>query len=97
MRYATFTDLAGPDVISQAIDKFGQAGHGLRIVQRDMLIVRLANQVGHVAVEVYRTADHRTEVTIETREYDHEVQTFITSLPRYSRLRRAWRRRTSAG
>lgn len=97
MRYGTLTDLTGPDVIRQAVDQFGTAGHGLRLVNRDLLKVRFANQTGHVAVEVNRTANHRTEVTVETREYDREVQAFIQSLPRYSRLRRAWRRRTVGG
>jgi len=95
VRYGTQTDLPGPDVIKQAVDLFGAAGHGLTVVERDMLRVRLANQIGHVAVEVSRTADHRTDVTIETREYDREVQAFIQGLPRYSALRRAWRRRKS--
>jgi hypothetical protein len=95
VRYGTQTDLPVPDVIRQAVDLFGAAGHGLTVIERDMLTVKLANQVGHVAVEVSRTDDHRTVLTIETREYDREVQTFIQDLPRYSRLRRAWRRRRS--
>jgi hypothetical protein len=93
MRYGTLTDLSGPDVVKKAVERFGTAGHGLRLVERSMLAARLADQTGHVAIEVHRTAGNRTEVTIETREYDREVQVFIMSLPRFSRLRRAWRRR----
>lgn len=92
MRYGLITDATGPDVISKAIAVFGPAGHGLRLVDRQMLEVRLENAVGHVRLEVSRTTDRRTDVTIETREYDREVLAFIDSLPQRTRIGRWFRR-----
>jgi hypothetical protein len=93
MRYGTVTDLPGPDVIGRAVEVFGPAGHGLQLVERGLLNARLDSPAGHVALEVERTSDSRTDVTVETREFDREVQAFIECLPRYSRLGRAVRRR----
>lgn len=93
MRYGTVTDLSGPDVIARAIQVFGPAGHGLQLVERGLLSARLESPVGHVALEAARTSDDRTEVSIETREFDREVQAFISGMPRYSCLRRMIRRR----
>lgn len=92
MRYSSLTDASGPDVIIRAVETFGPAGHGLRLTQRDMLSARFESPVGHVAVEAARTDDHRTEVILETREFDHEVQQFITDLPRRSWLDKILRR-----
>jgi hypothetical protein len=93
MRYGAITDASGPDVISRAVKVFGPAGHGLRLTGRDMLSARFDSPLGHVAVEAERTDDARTDVTIETREYDREVRAFIESLPRKSALRRFIERR----
>ena len=93
MRYGSVTDASAPDAIRLAVDRFGAAGIGLRIVERGMLQVRLEGPLGHVAVEASRSSDGRTDLTIETREFDREVQEFISALPRYSRLRLAIRRR----
>lgn len=92
MRYGTITDATGPDIIARAVEVFGPAGHGLTLSQRDLLTARLDSAVGHVAVEAQRTADGRTEVTIETREFDREVQQFIKDLPRRSWLASLWGR-----
>lgn len=88
MRYGAITDLPGPDVLSRAVLVFGPAGHGLKLVERQLLHVRLENRIGHVRVEVARTEDGRTDLTIETREYDREAVAFIESLPRLTRLGR---------
>ena len=93
MRYSAITDAPGPDVIARAVEVFGPAGHGLRVTERDLLNVRLEHTLGHVAVQVARTSNARTEVEIETREFDLEVRAFIDALPRYSALRRWFRRR----
>lgn len=87
MRYSAQTDATGPDVIARAVDVFGPAGHGLTLVDRGMLSARFESQVGHVALEATRT-DGRTEVDIETREFDREVQAFIQDLPRRGWLSR---------
>lgn len=92
MRYGMITDATGPDVISRAIAVFGPAGHGLRLVDRQLLEAKLENTAGHVRIEVSRTADGRTDLTIETREYDREVIAFIDSLPQQTRLGRWFRR-----
>lgn len=92
MRYSTVTDAPAPDVIARAVETFGPAGHGLQLTGRDMLSARLESSVGHVGVEASRTADARTEVIIETREFDREVEAFITDLPRRSWLARKLRR-----
>lgn len=86
MRYSSLTDASGPDVITRSVETFGPAGHGLRLTGRDMLSARFESPVGHVAVEASRTEDSRTEVIIETREFDREVEAFITRLPRRSWL-----------
>lgn len=93
MRYSTITDASGPDVIARAVEVFGPAGHGLRVTERDLLNVRLEHTLGHVALVATRTRDARTDVEIETREFDSEVRAFIENLPRYSALRRWLRRR----
>ena len=84
MRYSTVTDATGPDVVARAVEVFGPAGHGLTLAERNLLKARFESPVGHVALEAERKADERTEVTIETREFDREVQAFIESLPRKS-------------
>lgn len=81
MRYSTHTDTSGPDVIARAVETFGPAGHGLRMTARDLLSARFESPVGHVAIEAART-DGQVEVTIETREFDREVEAFILALPR---------------
>lgn len=93
MRYSSLTDASGPDVIAQAVSVFGPAGHGLRLTARDMLSARFESEAGHVALEASRTADSRTEVIIETREFDTEVRAFITALPRHSWLVRKFKAR----
>lgn len=82
MRYSSLTDASGPDVISLAVKTFGPAGRGLRLTARDMLSARFESEVGHVSLEATRTQDSRTEVIIETREFDREVEAFIIALPR---------------
>ena len=94
MRYSSLTDASGPDVITRAVETFGPAGHGLRLTGRDMLSARLESPVGHVALEASRTEDGRTEVIIETREFDREVEAFITALPRRSWLGKLLKRGT---
>lgn len=94
MRYSSLTDASGPDVIIRAVETFGPAGHGLRLTGRDMLSARFESRVGHVALEASRTADARTEVIIETREFDREVEAFITALPRNSWLGNLLKRRS---
>lgn len=88
MRYGAVTDLPGPDVIARAVAEFGPAGLGMRLTERDLLSARFENPIGHVALEASRTPDGRTEISVETREYDREVQQFITGLPRRTALRR---------
>ncbi len=92
MRYSSLTDASGPDVITRAVETFGPAGHGLQLTGREMLSARFDSPVGHVALEVARTQDARTEVTIETREFDREVRAFITGLPRRSWLDKVLKR-----
>lgn len=92
MRYSSLTDASGPDVITRAVETFGPAGHGLRLSARDMLSARFESGVGHVALEASRTNDSRTEVIIETREFDREVEAFITALPRRSWMDKLMRR-----
>ena len=92
MRYSATTDASEPDVITRAVETFGPDGHGLRLVKRDMRSARFESPVGHVALEAARTDDGRTEVTIETREFDREVEQFITDLPRRSWLEKVLRR-----
>lgn len=92
MRYGTVTDASGPDVISRVVETFGPAGHGLRLTERGLLNARLESPLGHVQVEAVRTGDGRSEVTIETREFDREVQAFINTLPRYSAIGRLARK-----
>jgi hypothetical protein len=88
VRYGATTDAPGPDVIARAVAMFGPGGLGLRMTGRDLLSARFENPAGHVALEASRTPEGRTEVTIETREYDREVQAFISHLPRQSAIRR---------
>ena len=95
MRYGATTDAPGPDVITRAVATFGPGGLGMQMTERDLLSARFENPAGHIALEAQRTADERTEVTIETREYDREVQAFIGDLQRQSAVRRWLRRRRS--
>ena len=82
MRYGTTTTMPGPEVIRHAIEVFGPEGHGLTLTERNLLKARLEHQVGHVAIEADLDADGRTELTIETIEFDREVRAFIEQLPR---------------
>ncbi len=75
MRYGTETKLTTAEVLTRAMQYFGEGGLGLDLVSREECCVSLAGGGGHVTVTV--TAGKKTAVDLETRECDYHVKKFM--------------------
>jgi len=75
MRYGKETELEPSEVLDLAEEYFGEGGLGLEITSRDDCCISLAGGGGHVTVTVID--GEKTEVDVETREWDYQVKEFI--------------------
>lgn len=81
MRYLAETRLSADEVLERAERAFGpQSALGLTVSEGKSNRRAFLGGGGHIVVTV-RALDDRTRVTLETREYDREVQAFLRALP----------------
>jgi hypothetical protein len=75
MRYGKETKLEPAEVLDLAEEYFGEGGLGLEVTSRDDCCISLAGGGGHVTVTVIE--GEKTEVDLETREWDYQVKEFM--------------------
>jgi hypothetical protein len=72
------SNLVSAEVVNRAIDYFGPAGIGLKIVDQGACCVRFEGSGGHVFVQ---TADidnkDGSQVTVQGREWEHQIKQFM--------------------
>jgi hypothetical protein len=79
-RYSKESKLDIEDVLRRAEDFFGSGGLGLKLVERDECCLSFEGGGGHVTVAAARCKPDRTEVDLETREWDYHVKRFMEKL-----------------
>jgi hypothetical protein len=72
------TKLSPEEVIKRAKAYFGQGGLGLDIVEENPCCVYLEGGGGHVYVT--SSTGEKTNVELETREWDYHVQRFMQGI-----------------
>ncbi len=75
MRYGKKTKLETSEVLDRAAEYFGEGGLGLELTSRDDCCISLTGGGGHVTVPV--TPGEKTDVDLETREWDYHVKKFM--------------------
>ena len=76
MRYGTDTKLGPKEVLDLAEKYFGEGGLGLEMTSRDDCCVSFEGGGGHVTITV--TEGKKSDVDLETREWDYQVKHFMT-------------------
>jgi hypothetical protein len=76
MRYGKETKLGASEVLDRAAGYFGEGGLGLELTSRDDCCVSLTGGGGHVTVTVVE--GEKTDVDLETREWDYHVKKFMS-------------------
>jgi len=79
-RYSKQSQLQPDKVLQRAEDFFGTGGLGLKVVERTDCCLSLEGGGGHVTVTAARCEPEYTDVDLETREWDHQVQQFMEKL-----------------
>lgn len=74
--YSAETKKEPEEVLEQAISYFGEKGLGLSMTSDNPCCVTFEGGGGHVSVTASREED-RTEVRLETREWDYQVKRFM--------------------
>jgi len=74
--YSVETGTSPEDVIARAKGYFGESGLGLSLVTEDACCVVFEGGGGHVSVTA-SDQENRTEVELETREWDYQVKQFM--------------------
>jgi hypothetical protein len=74
-RYGVKTTLRTSEVLDEAEEYFGQGGLGLEVTSRDNCCISLEGGGGHVTVTV--AEGDKTDVELETREWDFQVKEFM--------------------
>ncbi len=74
--YSVTTKKDPEHVVEQAIDYFGEEGLGLSLTRENPCCATFEGGGGHVTVTASRKED-RTEVELETREWDYQVKQFM--------------------
>jgi hypothetical protein len=77
--YGTKTRKSPEDVVGRAKDYFGEDGLGLEIRSDNPCCVTFEGGGGHVSVAASRQ-DDKTEVELETREWDYHAKKFLSEL-----------------
>ena len=79
-RYSRESKLDVDEVLQRADDFFGSGGLGLKLVERNECCLSFEGGGGHVTVAAARCKPDRTEVDLETREWDYHVKGFMEKL-----------------
>jgi hypothetical protein len=77
--YGVETKLSPEEVIEKARVLFGEAGLGLEMAEQGPCCVTFSGGGGHVTVTA-SVGDKKTQVELETREWDHDVKRFMRAL-----------------
>ena len=76
-RYSLKTKLKDVEVIKKARAYFGEGGLGLKVEDEADCCVRYEGGGGHVFISTQEQPSGKTEVTLETREWDYPVKQFM--------------------
>ncbi len=76
MRYEVQTSRTPEEVKREALSFFGKGGLGLALLREHPFGVTFSGGGGHVSIDM-QEAEKATIVTLETREWDHQVQEFM--------------------
>jgi hypothetical protein len=77
--YGVKTKKKPEEVVERAIDYFGEEGLGLSVTRENPCCATFEGGGGHVSVTASREED-RTEVELETREWDYHVKRFMDQI-----------------
>lgn len=78
-RYSKQSKLQPEEVLRRAADFFG-AGLGLTVAERTECCLSFEGGGGHVTVSAARCEPDRTDVDLETREWDYQVKKFMEEI-----------------
>jgi hypothetical protein len=76
-RYGVKTNLSPSEVIEEAVNYF-KGEWGLDIVKKSQEMVCFESKLGHVTITICR--NDKTDVDLETREFDNAVKEFMTKI-----------------
>ena len=79
-RYAKKSKLEPEAVLQRAEEFFGAGGLGLQVIERNECCRSFQGSGGHVTVTAARCEPDKTEVDLETREWDYQVKEFMGKL-----------------
>jgi hypothetical protein len=74
--YSVRTKKSPEEVVERARDYFGEGGLGLSVTVEDPCCITFEGGGGHVSVTASQEVD-KTELVLETREWDYHVKTFM--------------------
>jgi len=78
-RYGKKTSRSAREVLDMAESFFGPGGEGLALREREACCATFAGAGGHVTINISEEGD-RTDVDLETREWDFQVKKFMERL-----------------
>ncbi len=78
-RYSKESKLQIDEVLRRAVDFFG-TGLGLTVAERTECCLSFEGGGGHVTVSAARCEPDRTDVDLETREWDYQVKKFMEEI-----------------
>jgi hypothetical protein len=73
--YSVKTDMSTDEAIKTAVEYFGEGGVGLELINQDACCADFEGGGGHISVRV--VSGEKTEVNLETREWDYPVKQFM--------------------
>ncbi|OGO17894.1 MAG: hypothetical protein A2Z14_14175 [Chloroflexi bacterium RBG_16_48_8] len=76
--YMVTTKLSPEKAIEKAVAYFGEKGLGLEITGRGDNCVSFTGGGGHI--DIITCSGKKTEVELETREWDHQVRDFMNKI-----------------
>jgi hypothetical protein len=79
-RYGKESHFETKEVLRRAEAFFGPDGLGLKVVERSECCVSFEGSGGHVTISAARCRPKKTEVDLETREWDYQVKRFMEGL-----------------
>ncbi len=79
-RYGKETKLEAEEVLRRAEAFFGTGGLGMKVVERNECCLYFEGSGGHVTISAARCQPDRTDVDLETIEWDYQVKRFMEKL-----------------
>jgi hypothetical protein len=76
-RYGKETKLDAEEILRRAEEFFGPGGLGMKLLERTDCCLSFEGSGGHVTVSAARCEPDKTEVDLETREWDFQVKSFM--------------------